>query len=224
MLNPIRRIHQIEITSRCNLRCKYCVHPKMPRPKIDMEENTYLRALSLAQMCVKLYGQSELNLAGIGESTMHPSFVDWVHLAREYVGPDVRLIITTNGLLITDEMAKALVPAKPSFFVSLHRPEKAGPAVEILKRHNMIIGVSADPSVASVDWAGQVDWHVSAKKGEPCPWVRGGMVFVMADGRLSRCCFDGTGEGVIGTIWDPLMEVKTSPWKLCATCHLDVGA
>jgi len=32
---PFQQIHQIEITSRCNLRCKYCVHPHMERAKVD---------------------------------------------------------------------------------------------------------------------------------------------------------------------------------------------
>ena len=222
-MTPIRAIHQIEMTSRCNLRCRYCVHPTMPRPKIDMDEATYTRALDLASMCVSLYGQDELNLAGIGESTLHPHFVEWVHRARKAVGPDVKLVITTNGILITDEMAQALLPARPAFFVSLHRPEKAGPAVEILRRHNMLIGVSADPSIAAVDWAGQVKWHVSVQKGEPCKWVKGGWGFVMADGRISACSFDGSGEGVIGHVNDALQDVRTKPYGLCKTCHLDVG-
>lgn len=41
-------IHQIEITSRCNLRCRYCVHPHMGRVKEDMEPATFAKALNIA--------------------------------------------------------------------------------------------------------------------------------------------------------------------------------
>jgi len=48
------------------------------------------------------------------------------------------------------------------------------------------------------------------------------MVFVMADGRVSRCCFDGQASGVMGTVWDDF-PAETAPYDLCAKCHLNVG-
>src|SRR3990167_5460338 len=128
------------MTSRCNLACKYCVHPKMARPKIDMDDRTYALALLWAR---RMPGP-ELNLAGIGESTMHPEFVRNVFLAREAVGENVPLILATNGLLMTREMAMAIAPTRIRVWVSLHRPEKAGPAIEALKAAGIIAGVSAD--------------------------------------------------------------------------------
>jgi hypothetical protein len=219
---PIRAIHQIEMTSQCNLRCRYCTHPKMPRPKMHMSDETYAKALNWVKFFQSKRAHPELNLAGIGESTLHPEFVRNVFLAREAVGKYVNLVLATNGLLMTDELAKAIAPAKPSVWVSLHRPERAGPAVEALKRAGILSGISADPSLAAVDWAGQVNWHVSAPKGAPCPWIKSSMVMVMSDGRVTRCCFDSTGNGVIATVDDDLSKHATSPWDLCATCHLSV--
>lgn len=219
---PIRAIHQIEMTSQCNLRCRYCTHPKMPRPKMDMTAEHFGKALEWVKFFQAKQPHPELNLAGIGESTMHPDFVRNVFLAREAVGRYVNLVLATNGLLMTDDLAMAIAPARPSVWVSLHRPERAGPAVEALKRAGIFNGVSADPSMAAVDWAGQVKWHVSAPKGRPCPWIQSSMVMVMSDGRVTRCCFDSTGEGVIAHIDDDLAQHATSPWKLCATCHLSV--
>lgn len=46
---PIRHIHQIEMTSRCNLRCRYCPSPHLPRPKIDMTEAYYKQSLRWAR-------------------------------------------------------------------------------------------------------------------------------------------------------------------------------
>lgn len=225
---PLIGVHQIEMTSRCNLRCKYCVHPTMSRPKIDMDEETYVRALHVTRdllVCQPISArQRELNLAGIGESTLHSEFVRYVHMAREAVGWGVDLVLATNGLLMDDAMATAIKDARPKVWVSLHRPEKAGPAVEALKRAGILSGVSADPSIASVDWAGQVKWAVSTPiKGTPCPWVRRGMVFVMATGQIARCCFDGAGTDTLGSIWDDYQVLKTSPFALCASCHHDVG-
>lgn len=219
---PIRAIHQIEMTSQCNLRCRYCVHPKMPRAKMHMDDATYTKALGWVKYFQSKRAHPELNLAGIGESTLHPEFVRNVFLAREAVGKYVAVVLATNGLLMTDELAHAIAPARPSVWVSLHRPERAGPAVEALKRAGILSGISADPSLAAVDWAGQVKWHVSAPKGAPCPWIQSSMVMVMADGRVTRCCFDSTGDGVIATVDDDLSKHATSPWSLCATCHLSV--
>jgi hypothetical protein len=138
------------------------------------------------------------------------------------VGKHVAVVLATNGLLMTDELAREIAPARPSVWVSLHRPERAGPAVEALRKAGILSGISADPSLAAVDWAGQVKWHVSAPKGAPCPWIQSSMVMVMADGRVTRCCFDSTGEGVMATVDDDLSKHATSPWSLCATCHLSV--
>jgi hypothetical protein len=217
---PIRAIHQIEMTSRCNLRCKYCAHPKMERPKVDMDDRTYAKSLWWAS---QLHGR-ELNLAGIGESTMHPEFVRNVFLAREAVGPDTQLSLATNGLLMTPEMARAIAPTGIRVWVSLHRPERAGFAVEALKAAGILVAVSADAAIEAVNWAGQVDWFVStSQKGTECPWVKPGKVFILADGRVARCCFDATAEDVLGTVDDDLLTLSTSPYKLCASCHHDVG-
>lgn len=215
---PVTSVHQIEMTSQCNLRCRYCAHPKMPRAKMHMELDTYLKSLAWAQRSV-----GELNLAGIGESTMHPEFVRYVHFAREAIGWNRDLILATNGLLMNDDMAQAIAPTRIRVWVSLHRPERAGPAVEALKRAGILAGVSADASIAAVDWAGQVNWHVSTPvKGQPCNWVRPGRVFVLADGRVARCCFDAKGDDVLGTVFEDVFAMRTSAYDLCANCHLVV--
>ena len=219
----VRRVHQIEMTSQCNLRCRYCPHPHMGRPKEHMTAEVYARSLYWARHFVERNGPAELNLAGIGESTMHPEFVRNVFLAREAVGEASQLILATNGLLMTPELAKAIAPSRIRVWVSLHRPEKAGPAVNALRVAGILAGISADPSVASIDWAGQVPWAVSVQKGRPCPWVTGGWVTVLSDGRVSRCCIDAEGVGVIGHVDGDMEQMRTSPYVLCTTCDQDVG-
>lgn len=220
----ISSIHQIEITSRCNLRCRYCVHPKMPRDKIDMSEAIFSRAIDWAVRFVREGTQRELNLAGIGESTMHPKFIQFLEEARFRLGWGVDLTMATNGLLMTEAMAKQIAPYRPRVWVSLHRPERAGPAVEALKKAGILAGVSADPSLAAIDWAGQVQWHTSHQPGMTCGWVTTGRAFVMSDGRVGTCCLDGKGDdGVLGTIFDDLTEMRLAPYSLCKTCSYKIG-
>jgi hypothetical protein len=218
----VRELHQLELSSHCNLRCRYCPSRNLPREKTYMTEDHFMKALTWVRTYKDRGWQHDVNLAGIGESTMHPEFVRFVHLAREKLGEDFGLVFATNGLLMTEELAAAIAPAKPVVFVSLHRPEKAGPAVEALKKYKLIAGVSNDPSIAASNWAGQVKWHVSAQRRD-CVWVRGGKIFMFADGRVSTCAYDASGIGVLGHIDDDLDTLQTKPYKLCVGCDQNVG-
>lgn len=220
---PLQRLHQIEMTSHCNLKCVYCASPKLKRVKMHMDFPTFQLAIKWVQHFVNEHGQQEVNLAGIGESTMHPRFVEFLRYARLYLGPDVDIVLATNGKLMTDALAEAMKPWNPIVFVSLHQPVFAGPAVECLKRVGLLAGVSNDPSIAATNWAGQVKWHNSAASGRKCPWVVQGKTMVMSDGRLTTCSLDASGIGVIGHINDDLTKIQTKPYALCRTCDQDVG-
>jgi len=190
---------------------------------MDMSEDVYLSAMDWVRHFAARGTQREVNLAGIGESTMHPDFVRYVALARDAIGERGDVTMATNGLLITDELAVAIKPFRPRIWVSMHRPEKAGPAIEVLKRHGLCAGYSADPSLASIDWAGQVAWHVSAAPHMKCDWIVDGRAFLMADGRVSACCLDASGAGVFAELpHNALDQEYTSPYSLCRTCHLNV--
>lgn len=211
----ISQIHQVELTSRCNLRCQYCVHRNMPRPKMDMTLETFERVLYLV---AGFPDQHELNLCGIGESTLHPQFCEFVARARERL-PYIDLTMATNGVGLTEEHAIQMSVSRVRAWVSLHRPEKAGIAIELLKRYGVLAGVSADPSISAVNWAGQVDWHVSAPATR-CMWKALGMAIAWSDGRLGTCSFDGQGsDGVIGTVWDDPETLFSKSYSLCSSCH-----
>lgn len=226
---PVTSIHQIEISSRCNLRCVYCPSPdivsgKYPRrAAIDMSAENFERALEWVAFYVRRESQTELNLAGIGESTLHPEFPDFVRLARRAIGPSGKLVFATNGIGCNEEMVREISPYKPEVWVSLHRPEKASLAVELYKKYGLLFGVSIDPSVNANDWAGQVDWH---RSGEvlPCPWMNLGRVFVLSDGRISRCCLDAQGIGMLGHVDDPIGSIETSPYPLCMNCYQKIDS
>src|ERR1700678_3005327 len=82
---PVHDLHQIELTSRCNLRCVYCPSPNLKRPKVDMSEETFAKCLGWLTYAVKVHKQEEVNLAGIGESTLHPRFLEYATRVRQAI-------------------------------------------------------------------------------------------------------------------------------------------
>lgn len=233
---PFTEVRAVELTSKCNLRCQYCpIGAKtMLRPMMDMTEDTFTSVLAWVRHFVKQGTQGELNLAGIGESTLHPQLIPWAVRAREVIGPDRMLFFTTNGLAFTEAMAIELQKIDCKVGVSAHRPEKATAAALLAKKYGLLHGVSNDPMLASINWAGQVDWPVQVSRAEfSCDWLRKGMAFVMADGNVSHCCLDASGVGVVGSV--KLLHSYTSrtageirafeapeatqPSKLCRGCH-----
>lgn len=225
-MTKITSLHQIELTSLCNLRCGYCPSPQIMagkhpnRPALDMTLETFLRALEWVKHFVKQGTQTELNIAGIGESTLHPLLLTFVRLAREAVGPDVKIIFATNGLLMTEELARALLPYRPEIHVSLHQVEKGIKADRILRSLGFAGGRTLDPATGQNDWAGQVGPEWKGNYRFPCPWAHKGHAFAYADGAIGSCCLDANGSGKFGHVND---EIGSLPWKpnesLCARCY-----
>lgn len=216
---PVRCLHQIEVTSRCNLRCKYCPSPQLKRPKVDMTIEDFELAIDMVRYFMARGTQDpEVDMAGIGESTLHPQFKEMLFLARHRLGKQMRILFATNGLLFDEEIARHCKDLGVFVAVSMHRPEKAGPAINIARKYGVLFGHSADPALAATNWAGQVDWEVTVAVARHCQWVRNGWIMAMADGRLTTCSFDASGSGVIGRLGDDPGTLKMSPYGLCRTC------
>jgi organic radical activating enzyme len=221
----ITSIHQIEVSTHCNLRCVYCPSPKLEKhrgqPKTHMTLDVFERALEWAAFLDRDGTQGELSITGIGETLLHPQWQEMIALARSAL-PHAYLNFSTNGLLLDDAACEWLARCNVKVFVSLHRPEKAGPAIERAKRHGILQSHNAGASVSSFDWAGQVDWHVSAPS-DPCEWLRRGWGNVLVDGRISTCCLDATGDGTVAHVQDdPAQGAHVAPWSLCASCHMTI--
>lgn len=226
---PIRDIHQIELTTNCNLKCRYCPHyPQLPRKKEDMAWETFESSLRLIEYYVRRGTQTELSLTGIGEAVLHPRFLEMVERCRVVIGPQRMLTITTNGLLFDDEMCKALAPFHPSVFISLHRPERAALAVIAAKKYGIFAGTNSQFVTAAFDWAGtQKNWTpmVSAPRIK-CEYLRSGWGVILVDGRVTTCCLDADGSGVVGTVTDDPETLMLKPWgdesKGCKVCHMEI--
>ena len=226
---PVRDVHQLELTTRCNLKCKYCPHfPNLPRTQEDMAWETFEAALDLVKFFVRQGTQTELSLTGIGESMLHPRFVEMVAESRAVIGPNQPLTLTTNGLLLDDAMAAALAPFKPQVFVSLHRPEKAAFAIVAAKKYGILGGSNTAFADSAFNWAGyQQNWTpmVSAPNIK-CEFLGAGWCVVLVDGRIATCCLDADGSSVIGHVKDNPETLMLKPWgdekKGCKVCHMEV--
>lgn len=218
----LRSIHQIELTSRCNLACIYCAHPKvMTRPKIDITDALFERALAWIDHFVAQGTQDvagELNLSGIGETLLHPSVVEYVAEIRRRYGEALQIVIPTNGLELTDELARALEPHRPVLLISMHVPARAAYAVEIAQRHGIFGEAALSPVTSPNDWAGQVEWMKPTYRLD-CPWLYLQRAFVASDGRIYPCCLATSSEGVVGSVEMLPESIQLHRWKLCSGCY-----
>lgn len=225
---PLTSIHQCEVTSHCNLRCSYCPSKILPKlrnqPATHITLATFERALHWCQHFERLGTQGELSLTGIGETLLHPEWRELVRMAREAL-PRNFICFSTNGLLLDADACSLLAHYKVAVFVSLHRPEKAGPAINAARRAGILVDTNASAATSSFDWAGLLAdrWEVTAPKGNPCAYLQRGWGVVLADGRVTTCCLDATGAGVVGHVDDPIGSLSIGPWgdeKVgCSACH-----
>jgi hypothetical protein len=228
---PVRSIHQIEVSSHCNLRCRYCPSRKLEdhrgQPNQFMTRDTYLRALEWARELNDPDDpmRAELSLTGIGEALMHPDFPWMLEQARRAL-PTQPLVFSTNGILLTDEYAASIAPYQPQVYVSLHRPEKAKGAIDAARKYGILAGYNPAAATDAFDWAGLLpEWEVTAPP-ITCEFLRSGWAVVLVDGRITACCLDAEGAGVTGHIDDPIGSVSIGPWQGkgqgCSTCHMNV--
>lgn len=107
----------IEITPQCNLHCKHCyVESKITPPDLMLTREQILNTI------FQLTPPAEIGFSG-GEPLLRN---DCMSMIREVSSKGYSCTLLTNGLLITDELAKELSELKVTVQVSL---EGASPAV-----------------------------------------------------------------------------------------------
>lgn len=218
---PIREVHELELSSLCNLACKYCPYPTMQRFKGEMGWEIFERALMHVEYYVRAGTQGELSLTGIGEAILHPRFIEALALCRETIGPDRLLVLSTNGVAMTPEIAQAMAAQRVRAYVSEHRPEVAVPAARMLTAHGVQTSFNHAFVDSSIDWAGQVDWHVSGPR-HVCTYLKSGWAVIRQNGSVDACCQDAHDLHPIATVWDEPGSWQTHAIPLCGSCHLIV--
>lgn len=89
------------------------------------------------------------------------------------------------------------------------------------QRHGILETYNASAAISSMDWAGQLDWEVTAPASR-CEWLAQGWSNILVDGRVSTCCLDASGVGVVGHVDDEIGSLSVKPYSLCQPCHQQV--
>ena len=95
-----------ELVRGCNMACSFCGIHAIPKEKKYMDMNTLCAAL----FQMKEWDPIRIDFCARGEATLHPEFAEAVHLARTFM-PKSWISTTTNGVLLTRELAKELYVA-----------------------------------------------------------------------------------------------------------------
>lgn len=218
----LSEVHQIEVSSKCNLSCVYCVHHKvMTRKKEHMELHVFQKTLDLCRYLWRCQTQKEIWLHGLGESLLHPEFTKYCEYARKAL-PGLAIRVSTNGELLTQEHVDCMADLGIRLHISIHNPGKLGNTPMIASKAGILEYMASNPVIEPNNWGGQIDWPVYNSPYK-CGWLVNGWSIVLANGDITTCCFDATGEGVVGNINQPiaeLVELEIKPWRVCKTCNL----
>jgi MoaA/NifB/PqqE/SkfB family radical SAM enzyme len=103
---------ELEITNHCNAMCAMCPRDKITRPKGTMNIKTLKQ---LIKRCEE-FKISDISIGGLGEPLVHVKFFGYLDLISKL--DNIKITLTTNGLLFTPETQKKLL-TYPVYEISL---------------------------------------------------------------------------------------------------------
>ncbi len=222
---PVTTISAIELSSLCSNKCEYCPAPEQGghRPTGLMDMDTFRKALEWVKYFARKGTQKELNMQGIGESTMHPDFVEMVHMARGVIPIGGNLMLTTNGNHLNDKLVMNMIDAGITHIIlTAHKPRTVKDVVPLLNKYSgrVNININMDFAMTPNNWGGQVKgWTEEVDYRLHCNWLGQGQALIYSDGRITTCCLDAFAQGVVGSVIDEPGSVGVEPFELCKTCH-----
>jgi radical SAM protein with 4Fe4S-binding SPASM domain len=108
-LLPFPQYLSIEITSKCNFRCRMC--PKGIEKNSNKKRNNSQEFMEFSLWKkiideVVKYPIKEIGIVGYGENLLHPELIRFIKYAREQ---NIRIFLVTNGYLLDNETARKLI-------------------------------------------------------------------------------------------------------------------
>jgi len=221
----INTITNIELSSRCNGNCQYC--PARLQHKYRktgfMTWDIFEKTVEWVKVLCENGTQREVNLFGVGESTLHPDLVPMIKYAKEKIPFRIPLHMNTNGILITKELAIRIRDAGINHIdITGHDHYHTAKTIRIFREVGIVGELTYDFVTRPHDWAGQVDWfEIDKTVYDPgvCPWLGYGQVMVMSDGNITNCCIDAFGQGIFGHVNEDITKLEVLPFELCKKCH-----
>ncbi|MEW6602044.1 MAG: alpha/beta fold hydrolase [Nitrospirota bacterium] len=106
----------IEITTRCNLSCRYCARGTYVREGRDMPKETFSEILDMLPHAYRV------TLVGLGEPLLHPHIVD---IVAEASSRGRRVALVTNAMCLDRQLSAELIKAGlSSIAFSLDAPDQ----------------------------------------------------------------------------------------------------
>ena len=223
----LKTITTIELSSKCNLKCQYCINRYMEDradriPRV-MSNDVFYAACDILKETVSRGTQAEVNLNGNGESLLDPDIIERVGTIKEIAGKGVKVQMSTNAVLLTPEIALNLKSAGlDKLHISVHSAYHVRRAVDFLQRMNLEFCVNPGTILTSHNWAGQLEKEDSVfiLPKAKCDPLLEGRGYIQAEGDIVPCCYDYRNLGKIGTVFDlNIFEIEYGKFELCETCH-----
>lgn len=234
--NPTKSIIAIELTSHCNLTCLHCPQGKVKVTNGHMEKDIFLKCLKYAN------GYTELNWRG--EATLHPNFLEFVKIAKEF-NNSLDLGFHTNGMLMDKQLFRNLSETGIDWIhVSLHTLESCEKFLEMKEWNEMYggkiniyaevdntqeelmalsMGIADFQFNTIMNWAGYLtDYRQTNSDVEEtarnCLFPKENKFAVSWDGVINACCLDFEQLHSLGHIDDFESIQHNPPYKLCPSC------
>lgn len=96
---------QIEPSAACNLKCQMCNLDK------SNEKNKYLSLAKFKTLIKELKPLKSINFTGMGESLLHPNFIEILKIARQN---KVDFTFITNGQLLNKKLSEKIIKLQPT--------------------------------------------------------------------------------------------------------------
>lgn len=214
---PLFRYIEIETINRCNGTCAFCgVNRNVdPRPKHTMSEAMFS---SILQQLADVNYSGTIGLYSNNEPLLDKRIYSFAEEARRTV-PNAKIVLYTNGTLLTVEKFKKLLPHLDELFVDDYSDD--------LVFHDNIREVAEYWDANKVDgksisFVARSRNEVLSSRGGSAPnkknkrTLRSSCLFpfmqivVRPDGKLSLCCNDALGDHTLG---DLNSESLLDAWK-----------
>jgi MoaA/NifB/PqqE/SkfB family radical SAM enzyme len=95
---------QIEVTNRCNFKCKMCIRNVWNAKPQDINLDLFKKIASESFSII-----DKVILYGLGEPLMHHNFIDLLKIANKELKRDGKIMISTNGSLLSERLAEKLL-------------------------------------------------------------------------------------------------------------------
>ncbi|MBN1335812.1 MAG: radical SAM protein [Deltaproteobacteria bacterium] len=112
---------EVETSTRCNRRCAFCPVATAPRPDHRMEEDLFF---SILDQAAQMGFRGRFSPHFYGEPLLDPRLPRLVEETRRHL-PGARVVIYTNGDLLTPDLARSLLDAGTRLFIVTFEEEES---------------------------------------------------------------------------------------------------